>query len=116
MEIAMPSTVSVRLLQALLGTAYLFLAAVALAKATSLVTLLVAAGAMLVSYLTARRIPDAFVSPNAVFGICAIGLAIICIGMVADAVGGTQAQEWVAIVMAYCAGNRFRAAGIGPTS
>ena len=110
----MPSTVSVRLLQALLGAAYVSVALVALAKSPGLVTLLVAAGAMLVSYLTARTIPDAFVSPDAALGICAVGLAIICIGAVADAIGGPRILEWIAIVMAYCAGNRLRAAGIGP--
>ena len=110
----MPSTISVRLLQALLGTAYALLAFIALGKAPSLVTLLAAASAMLMSYLTARTISDAFVSPDALAGVCAIGLLIICVGAVADAIGSPQALEWAAIVMAYCAGNRLKAAGIGP--
>lgn len=110
----MPGTISVRLLQAFLGTGYACLVAIALVKAPSLTTLLVSAGAMLVSYKSARTVPDAFISPDAVLGICAIGLVIMCIGMVADALGGAQAREWAAIVMAYCAGNRLRAAGIGP--
>ena len=110
----MPSNISVRLLQAFLGIAYLFLAAIAVVRAPSLGTLLVSGGAMLVSYLTARTIPDALVSQDAALGICAVGLVIICVGALADAVGGHRASEWVAIVMAYCAGNRLRAAGIGP--
>ena len=110
----MPSTVSVRFLQALLGAVYALLAVIALGKAPSLITLLAAASVMLLSYLTARTIPDAFVSSDAVAGVCAIGLLIICVGAVADAIGSPQALEWAAIVMSYCSGNRLRAAGIGP--
>lgn len=110
----MPGLVSVRMLQALLGTAYAILAGVAMVRAPNPMVLLVAAGAVLLSYMTARTIPDAFVSLDAVFGTSAVAVAFIGIGAVADAMGSPHALEWVAIVMAYCAGNRLRAAGIGP--
>jgi hypothetical protein len=66
----MPPRVSVRMLQAKLGTAYGLLAFIAVVRSPSLVTLLAAASAMLVSYLTARTVPDAFVSADAVLGVC----------------------------------------------
>jgi hypothetical protein len=34
-------------------------------------------------------------------------------GVVADIAGGSHALGWASVVMAYCAGNRFRASGIG---
>lgn len=109
----MPVTVSIRMLQALLGTAYLLLAAIAVIRSPGPVMALAAVGVMLGAYLTSRTIPDAFVSRDAVFRICAVGLVVIAIGIVADAAGGSRALGWAAIVMAYCAGNRLKAAGIG---
>lgn len=109
----MPMTVSVRMLQALLGLAYLLLATVALARSHDLVTMIIAAGLMLGGYLTGRTVPDAFVSRDAVLRICLVGLVVIAAGFVADVAGGSRALQWASIVMAYCAGNRLKAAGIG---
>lgn len=110
----MLNTIRLRAIQALLGATYALLAAVALARTASIATLLVSAAVMLGAYCTARTVPDARVSSGAAWGFAAVPLVLLGIGIVGEAVGGMAASTWVAIVMAYCAGNRLRAAGIGP--
>jgi hypothetical protein len=106
-------TLRMRLIQALLGAAYALLACIALARAPGPVQALSAAAVMLGAYLTGRTVPDVRVTREAVPRILVVGLAVIALGIVADADGGPHALSWAAIVMAYCAGNRLRAAGIG---
>jgi hypothetical protein len=110
----MRTTIRLRAVQALLAAAYAVLAAIALARAASIATLLVSAAVMLGAYGTARTVPDVRVSSGTAWGIAAVPLVLLGIGVVAAALGGAAARTWVVIVMAYCAGNRLRAAGIGP--
>lgn len=110
----MPAAIRVRLLQALFGLSYGVLTLAALARSPSFVTVVVAAAMMLLSYLSGRTVPDALVPPSGVFGVSAIALALFLAGVVAMIVAGERVASTVAIVMAYCAGNCIRAAGLGP--
>ena len=37
---------------------------------------------------------------------------MIIVGIAADVTGGSRALEWASVAMAYCGGNRLRAAGV----
>jgi hypothetical protein len=110
----MPETVNVRAIQALLGVAYLLLAAIALARASMILTAAIATGMMLLAYVTGRTIPDVLVPREAILRACGIGLIVLLIGALMDLWGGANELGWVSVAMAYCAGNRLRAAGLGP--
>jgi hypothetical protein len=78
-----------------------------------LLAVAVSLGMMLGAYLTARTIPDIHVRPDEIVRVCGVGLVVLLAGAIVDITGGSHALEWASVVMAYCAGNRFRAAGIG---
>jgi hypothetical protein len=69
---------------------------------------------MVGAYLTSRTVPASFVSRDAALKLCAVAAIVIIIGIVADVMADRHALVWAAAVMGYCAGNRFRAAGVGP--
>lgn len=109
----MPQLVSVRAIQALLGAAYLLLAVFAVGRAHMPLTAIIAAGMMLVAYVTGITIPDVLVRREAIPRVCGVGLVVISVGAAMDLWGGANQLTWVSVAMAYCAGNRLRAAGFG---
>ena len=109
----MPRLVRVRALQAVLAAAYLLLAAVAVARLRTPLVVVFAAAMTIGAYLTGRTVPDVYVRREAILQVCGVGLLIIIFGIAADVTGGSRALEWASIAMAYCAGNRLRAAGCG---
>jgi hypothetical protein len=109
----MPDRISARAIEAGLGVVYLLLAAIALARAPTPLAVMLALGMMLGAYLTARTIPDIHVGRGEILRVCGVGLVVMLAGVVADIAGGSHALGWASVVMAYCAGNRFRASGIG---
>lgn len=110
----MPTTISLHRLQALLGGAYVLVASVALLRSQSLALAAVAVGLLLGAYLTSRTAPERLVPGDMALKLCAAPLIIITLGIVADATGDRHGMGWAAVVMGYCAGNRFRAGGLGP--
>jgi FtsH-binding integral membrane protein len=112
----MTDVVSARSIQAWLGISYVLLALIAVARSATVVTAAIALAMMLGAYLTGRTIPDIQVSQSEILRVCGMGLLVIAVGIVVDIVGGSHALEWASVVMAYCAGNRLRAAGIGPAA
>jgi len=109
----MPQLVSIRAIQTVMGAAYVLLAAIALGRVATPSTAIIAAGMMLVGYLTGRTIPDVLIRREAIFQVCAVGLIIGLVGAAMDLWAGAKDLGWVSIAMAYCAGSRLRAAGFG---
>jgi hypothetical protein len=102
------------MIQALLGVLYILLALVALARSETDATAAISIAMMLGAYLTSRTIPDIQVQRDQILRVC--GIVVLAAGMIADTIGGPHALGWASVVMAYCAGNRLRAAGIGPVA
>jgi hypothetical protein len=109
----MPGMIRVRATQAVMGIVYALLAAIAVARSETPLAVLFAAAIMIGSYLTGRTIPDFYVPQNAIFRVCGVGLMVMTAGFAVDLVGGSKAIGWALVVMAYCAGNRLKAAGLG---
>ena len=112
----MPHLFSVRALQAMMGFAYLALAAAAILRSFTPLALVLAVAMMIGAYFTGRTVPDFQIRSDQLLRVCGVGLFMIVAGTAADVAGGPHALGWASVVMAYCAGNRLRAAGIGPAA
>lgn len=66
--------------------------------------------------LVRARVLQAVPQRNQIPRVLGIGISVPAAGLLADTAGGLQALEWAAVVMAYCAGDRLRAAAIGPAA
>ncbi|MBX9730656.1 MAG: hypothetical protein K2X59_04950 [Sphingomonas sp.] len=110
----MTELISVRSLQKWLGCLYLLVGFVAVLRLENFVVAAVAVAIVIGSYFTARTIPDLQIRQDQILKVCRVGAVVLSIGAIVDLVGGPHALEWAAVVMAYCAGNRLRAAAIGP--
>lgn len=104
--------ISVRLVQKALGVAYAVLALVAVARAPSLTAAVIAVGLLAFAYLTGPVLPDARIPSDQLLRVCGLGLVVLAAGVIVD-VAGEPRLRWAAAVMAYCAGNRLKAGGIG---
>lgn len=109
----MPQLVSVRSLQAMMGAAYAFLAIVAVLRAPGAVVAATAIAMALGAYATGRTVPDFQIPSGRIVEACGLGLLVVAVGVAADLIGGSGALGWASVVMAYCAGNRLKAAGFG---
>jgi hypothetical protein len=112
----MAGAISVRSIQTLMGALYGLLACVALARSATITGAAIAVSMVVGAYFTSRTIPDAYVRPKQIFRVCRVGLVLVAIGTAVDLTGQPRALAWALVVMAYCAGNRLRAAGIGPAA
>ncbi|PTS74652.1 hypothetical protein DBR17_16740 [Sphingomonas sp. HMWF008] len=112
---AMSSDVSVRTIQAVFAGMYGVLAGIALLRAPSLSAMAVAVAMLVGAYLTGRVVPDLRIAQSDVLRTCAVGLLVLVAGFAAETLGGHAALGWATVVMAYGAGNRLKAAGIGVT-
>lgn len=112
----MPTTIRVRTLQALFGLTYAALALIAIARSPGLATSLTAIALACLAYLSSRTVPDRLVTLEDAVKLSPVALAVLACGVVADSLVSLHALGWAAIVMSYCAGNRLRAAGVGPTA
>jgi hypothetical protein len=110
----MTDAVSARAVQTLLGAVYALLALIALARSGTIVMAALAIAMLLGAYITSRTIPDFQVRRDQILQVCGLGLVVIMGGTIVDMTGSPHALEWASVVMPYCAGNRLRAAGIGP--
>jgi hypothetical protein len=114
MEASMPTRLRVRTLQALFGLTYAALALIAIARSPGLATSLSAIALGCLAYLSSRTVPDRLVTLEEAVRLSPIALAVIGFGVAADSLAGFHAVGRAAVVMSYCAGNRMRAAGLGP--
>ena len=80
----MPQLVSIRAIQTLMGAAYVLLAAVALGRAATPPTAIIAAGMMLLGYVTGRTIPDVLIRREAILQVCGVGLIVVLVGVAMD--------------------------------
>ncbi|MEN3749160.1 hypothetical protein TPR58_18445 [Sphingomonas sp. HF-S3] len=110
----MPTTIRVRTLQALFGLAYTALALIAIGKSPGFATTLSAIVLACLAYMSSRTVPDRLVTLEEAVKLSPVALAVIAFGVVADSLTSLHAVGWAATVMSYCAGNRMRAAGVGP--
>lgn len=99
-----------------MGCAYLVLGAAALIRSFTPVALILAVAMVIGAYFTGRTVPDFQVRSDQLLRVCGVGLLMIAAGVAADMAGGPHALGWASVVMAYCAGNRLRAAGVGPAA
>ncbi len=109
----MPTTIRVRTLQALTGLAYTALALIAMVRSPGLATMLFAVALGVVAYLSSRTVPDRTITLEEAVKLSPIAFAVIATGIVADSVTSLHAAGCAAILLSYCAGSRFRAAGVG---
>jgi hypothetical protein len=105
----------VRLIQASMGLGYCVVLVGAIAKAPEAGSVAIAAALLALSYVTGEVVPDAYVSPDHLLRVCGVGLAVLPVGVFAVLSGGRDTLGWATAVMAFCAGNRFKAAGLGPS-
>lgn len=102
-----------RSLHMLLGNACAALAGVAMVRLGDGWVAIMGVGLAMVAYHTSRVVPDARLALGAAGKAASIGVVIILAGLIADLQGGDVALTWPGIVLAYCAGNRWKAAGLG---
>lgn len=110
---AMGTSLRVRFVQLALGFAYSFVLVLGLARAASLRSKLIAFALLFASYATGIVVPDATVPRGSWVRVCGIGILVLTGGAVAVLAGGSDALVWAVPVMAFCAGNRFKAGGLG---
>lgn len=102
--------VSVRAVQSALACAYAATACVAVLRSWDLWTT-AAAGAMAVfAFVTGRAVPDFTLHARHAWRAVGIGGVVLVLGVASVASGSERWLSWASIVMAYCAGNRFKAA------
>jgi hypothetical protein len=73
-------------------------------------TLLGSLGAV-AAYVTGRALPPAELPRAEAWKFCVVSAVLIGIGLWADTSGGKDALTWSSIALAFCAGNRLKAAG-----
>lgn len=112
----MAEFVRLRALQAMMAAAYAALAAIALVRDPLPLRIILCAGVAAAAYLTGRSLPDIMIPREAIPRAIGIGLIVALVGAAVEMAGDPHALGWVSIAMACCAGNRLRAAGIGPAA
>ncbi|HEX4737201.1 MAG TPA: hypothetical protein VH331_06545 [Allosphingosinicella sp.] len=105
----MPDPVPVRPVQLGLALAYAGLATLAVIRLGNVIIIGVAGALALIGFVSSHGLPDIFVPREKLWRLIGIGGVIVVIGAVADAFGSSDSLGWAATVLAYCAGNRFRA-------
>lgn len=109
----MGSSLRARSLQIIMGLAYSSVLVVALVKLASSRSILIALALFVASYATGSIVPDFVVPRSSWVRVCGIGVLVLIGGAYATLMGGSQALGWAVAVMAYCAGNRFKAGALG---
>lgn len=94
-----------------MALAYALLAAIAVAREQSLVSLILAVAMAVGAYSTGRVVMDVHIPATMILRACGIGAVVLVAGLAADLFGSSHALGWATVVMGYCAGNRLRAAG-----
>jgi len=112
----MAEFVRLRALQAMMAAAYAALAAIALVRDPLPLRIILCAGVAAAAYLTGRSLPDIMIPREAIPRAIGIGLIVALVGAAVEMGGDPHALGWVSIAMACCAGNRLKAAGIGPAA
>ena len=110
----MQATFRVRLFHAGLAMAYALVALAAMARLQEPMPLVFGATGFGISYFSAKTQPDIVLPLRMMPVVAVVGLGVLALGIAADVLGSAHHLIWAAIVMACGAGNRLRAAGIGP--
>jgi hypothetical protein len=108
----MPDFVRVRAIQVLMGCLYTILAAISLIIIPSWILLLFSGACALGAYITGITLDDFIIPRHAIFRVCGLGLTVAILDAFLLARGMSKTADMSAIAMSYCAGNRFRAAGL----
>lgn len=108
----MPEFVRVRTIQLLMGCLYTCVGTIALARLPSWALVMFSLASALGSYVTAKVVDNATIPKNKILRTCGFGLIVAAIAIVSIASGIIRCAEMSAIIMGYCAGNRFKAGGL----
>ena len=100
---------SVRLAQLCLGLAYATIALVALLRLGRSIDVVFSLAAATGAFLTSRQVPDLYLPWREMWRVGTVGVILLAIGICAVVVGSEGGLGWAAVVLAYCAGNRFKA-------
>ena len=102
-----------RFLHLALGLAYSSVLMLALVRSRSVGSTLMAFALIVASYAKGIVVPDVAVTGASWTRVCGVGFLVLLAGVVAVVFGGSDALGWAVAVMAICAGNRFKAGGLG---